>query len=483
MFKGPYHVDALMRLPLVWRPAPSSGPAPAVVHKPVGLIDLAPTFCAIAGVEVPAWMQGRPLPVDDTDADARGFERVLTEWDSELFGVDVHLRTVTRDGLVCTPTCPAPATTAPMASSMTWTRTRASSATSGRPGHRAERDDLVADLWDNQPPTRSPRLRLERRCERLLAWSVVLRGRRPRRQAVPGAGAALGISPGETVAALSRLAPAATMVVTRDPGEVFLLRHTAGDDAISFVERIDPITLEPLARSADLQGGPTWPGSLAAHANGSLYVVFGNHAHRLDAELSLLATTELPRRRPYNGFVVLADGSLVTRPSPAHARVTRSPPLRASAASSWCSSPSASGSSGARSSPSPRSPGCRLTTTRSTSSATRPCCGRTGTARTSSRRKASPALPHHGGADLRLGLRAGGGRRLVPRRRRGLGALLGDPSGHGVSSAPLHLVRTDLTTGAVTTAEICGLVGGLIANPPVIDEGGSIAVGFDTGNG
>jgi len=106
MFKGPYHVDALMRLPLVWRPAPSSGPAPAVVHKPVGLIDLAPTFCAIAGVEVPAWMQGRPLPVDDTDADARGFERVLTEWDSELFGVDVHLRTVTRDGLVCTPTCP-----------------------------------------------------------------------------------------------------------------------------------------------------------------------------------------------------------------------------------------------------------------------------------------------------------------------------------------------------------------------------------------
>jgi hypothetical protein len=27
---------------------------------------------------------------------------VLTEWDSELFGVDVHLRTITRDGWVCT---------------------------------------------------------------------------------------------------------------------------------------------------------------------------------------------------------------------------------------------------------------------------------------------------------------------------------------------------------------------------------------------
>ena len=29
LFKGPYHVDGLMRLPLVWRPAPSSTVAPA----------------------------------------------------------------------------------------------------------------------------------------------------------------------------------------------------------------------------------------------------------------------------------------------------------------------------------------------------------------------------------------------------------------------------------------------------------------------
>ena len=31
----------------------------------------------------------------------RGFERVLTEWDSELFGTDVHLRTIMRDHWVC----------------------------------------------------------------------------------------------------------------------------------------------------------------------------------------------------------------------------------------------------------------------------------------------------------------------------------------------------------------------------------------------
>ncbi|NMD24923.1 MAG: sulfatase-like hydrolase/transferase, partial [Actinobacteria bacterium] len=63
LFKGPYHVEGLMRLPLIWRPAPSSGIAPAVVGKPVGHVDLAPTFCAIAGVPASPWMEGKALPV------------------------------------------------------------------------------------------------------------------------------------------------------------------------------------------------------------------------------------------------------------------------------------------------------------------------------------------------------------------------------------------------------------------------------------
>src|SRR5690606_24945456 len=69
---------------------------------PVGLVDLAPTWCSIAGLETPEWMEGQALPVDDDDATHRRTGRVVTEWDSERFGIEVHLRTITRSGWVCT---------------------------------------------------------------------------------------------------------------------------------------------------------------------------------------------------------------------------------------------------------------------------------------------------------------------------------------------------------------------------------------------
>ena len=162
LFKGPYHVDGLMRLPLVWRPAPSAAVASSTVTRPVGLVDLAPTFCAIAGIPVPEWMEGRPLPVSDTDADARGFERVLTEWDSQVFGVGVHLRTICRDGWVCTTYLPGTAHDGtegelysladdPLQRANRW----------NDPALAALRSDLVADLWDHQPPMISPLPRVE----------------------------------------------------------------------------------------------------------------------------------------------------------------------------------------------------------------------------------------------------------------------------------------------------------------------------------
>jgi arylsulfatase A-like enzyme len=94
LFKGPYHVDALMRLPLIWRPALSTMPEPSVVHAPVSLVSLAATFLDVAGQPAPAWVEGTVLPTSDDDARARSFEATFTEWDSSLFGVDVHVRSV-----------------------------------------------------------------------------------------------------------------------------------------------------------------------------------------------------------------------------------------------------------------------------------------------------------------------------------------------------------------------------------------------------
>ncbi len=99
LYKGPYHTDALMRLPFVWRPAPSAGIPAAVVRDPVGQVDLAPTFCSIAGVEAAPWMQGDALP---TTEGTPGRERMLCEWDSQFPGYGMHLRSVYRDGWLCT---------------------------------------------------------------------------------------------------------------------------------------------------------------------------------------------------------------------------------------------------------------------------------------------------------------------------------------------------------------------------------------------
>jgi arylsulfatase A-like enzyme len=99
LYKGPFHTDALMRLPLIWRPAAAAGLPPAVVVDPVGQVDLAPTFCAIAGLDPAPWMQGACLPTGEGEA---GRERVLCEWDSQFPGYGMHLRSIYRDDWLCT---------------------------------------------------------------------------------------------------------------------------------------------------------------------------------------------------------------------------------------------------------------------------------------------------------------------------------------------------------------------------------------------
>ena len=159
LFKGPYHTDSLMRLPLIWRPAPSSGTAAGEVQRPVGHLDLAPTFCAIAGLDAPDWMEGAALPLDDADADARGFDHVTTVWDSiQPDGTRVHARSTYRDGMLVTAYDPGTVHDGtegelydlgddPLQRRNRW----------DDPGMAATRDDLLATLHDETPAYRPDR--------------------------------------------------------------------------------------------------------------------------------------------------------------------------------------------------------------------------------------------------------------------------------------------------------------------------------------
>lgn len=141
----------------------------------------------------------------------------------------------------------------------------------------------------------------------------------PERLARPRGPFALDVPAGARLVATRRPVFCGTMTVLRDPGEVYFLHHQLirsyllGRPTTACVERIDPVTLEPVARSPRLAGGRAWPGGVAVHANGDLYVVYGRHAHRLAPDCSLRASLELPADRPYNSFVILDCGVLVTK--------------------------------------------------------------------------------------------------------------------------------------------------------------------------
>jgi len=288
---------------------------------------------------------------------------------------------------------------------------------------------------------------------------------------------------GSTLAVTTRVAPVCTMPFGDDEG-LYLLRHSAGEGAISFVERIDPTSLEPEARSPELTGGPVWPGGAAVHDNGSLHVVFGNHAHRLDRDLHVVATTELPRARPYNSFVTLPDGHLVTKDFGGSLPTQQ---LR----------------------PDERQP-CELVVLEPDGMA---IVDRLELAEPSIARLSADGDDVYVVGDTRLSRVRWNGTRLavdddfravyrtIDGQTYGWDCVLaaghawflddgegserfnGTLRGNGVSTAPLHLARVDLATGAVALAEVCGRPGGLIANPPVVDERRGVAAGYDSGNG
>ncbi len=109
------------------------------------------------------------------------------------------------------------------------------------------------------------------------------------------------------------------LVVLREKGQVYLLRANylrhryLRLPSSSVLERIHPETLEVIQKSPRLKGGPMWPGGLAVHRNGKIYVVYGRYCHCLDADCNLLKSFKLPRNAPYNSFVILDNGYLVMK--------------------------------------------------------------------------------------------------------------------------------------------------------------------------
>jgi len=281
----------------------------------------------------------------------------------------------------------------------------------------------------------------------------------------------------------SRDAPALTMAVVGPNDELFLQRIMPGPAAISWVEKIDPITLEVTAQSEHLAGGPLWPGGLAAHANGSLYVVFGNHAHRLSTDLQVIVSVELPRLRPYNSFVILPSGHLATKDF--------------------------SGALPGQPNGTPMEPTeLLILDPQDLHIVARLELAEPSIARLSADENDMYVVGDYSLirvfwrdetliVDTTFNARY---RTLVGQtfgwdavitdedawfldNGEGTQLFMGSFRGVGISSAPLHLVRVNKKTAQVTLTEICGLPDGIIANPPVVDTQRQIVVGFDSGNG
>jgi hypothetical protein len=276
------------------------------------------------------------------------------------------------------------------------------------------------------------------------------------------------------------------MVVLREPGEVFLLCHTIGPSCVSWVERIHPETLVCERRSDDLVGGPFWPGGMAAHADGSIYVTFGRHCHRLDADtLEVVATRELPRDRAYNSFVVLPTGHLVMKDIGGGEGFNRLPD-------------GVAGSELVVLAPGSLEIVARLELPEGSIArlssigddiyvvgVTR--CWRVRFDAMSATLALddtwSPRyLVHEGqtfGWDIVLSGRTG----WFLDNGEGSDDFGGCFRGKGRSGAPLHLVRVALDADDVQLTEVCGVPGGVVANPPCIDAERGVAVGFDSGHG
>ena len=69
--------------------------------SPVGCIDLAPTFCQIAGIEPPDWMDGRPLPTSDEHGHEQGREYSFTQYESHTPDASIVMNSMFANNIKC----------------------------------------------------------------------------------------------------------------------------------------------------------------------------------------------------------------------------------------------------------------------------------------------------------------------------------------------------------------------------------------------
>src|SRR5262249_9980384 len=127
---------------------------------------------------IPEWVEGTPLPT----APGSDRQRVITEWDSQFREIGMHLRTIYRDGFICTVYEPTTRDYGVSLEKLLKTFGSRQSPPDIRydgsegelydvnaaphqwrnlwndPGYAKLRADLVADLYDNLPKSRDPLL-------------------------------------------------------------------------------------------------------------------------------------------------------------------------------------------------------------------------------------------------------------------------------------------------------------------------------------
>ena len=115
-------------------------------------------------------------------------------------------------------------------------------------------------------------------------------------------------------------------LVTRDDGELFVYGGGYGDNPLAtgaFIARLDPVNMTQLWRTELINTNETgdwnYPGVVGVHANGDLYAIYGYRIARLDPETGdvlqekVLPVSDEARDTSYNGFTVLADGTIVAK--------------------------------------------------------------------------------------------------------------------------------------------------------------------------